>query len=85
MVSNERGPVTTDDSASIRELAEQLEVLHEEMRQRYVDAADALRRVLPTHRLSAANLIDYLTLRHFELREIQESLSQLGLSSLGRA
>ncbi len=77
--------MTTDDSASIRELAEQLEVLRVEMRQRYVDAADALQRVLPSHRLSAANLIDYLTLRHFELREIQESLSQLGLSSLGRA
>jgi pyruvate kinase len=85
VVSNEGGSVTTDDSASIRELAEQLEVLRVEMRQRYVDAADALQRVLPSHRLSAANLIDYLTLRHFELREIQESLSQLGLSSLGRA
>ena len=85
MMSNVRGPVTTDDSASVHKLAEQLEVLREEMRQRHVDAADALRRVLPSHRQSAANLIDYLTLRHFEMREIQESLAQLGLSSLGRA
>jgi len=85
MVSNECGPVTMDDCTSIRELAAQLEVLREEMRQRYVDAADALQRVPPSHRLSAANLIDYLTLRNFEMREIQESLAQLGLSSLGRA
>src|ERR1017187_6261120 len=85
MMSSKSDPLTTADAASIHKLAEQLEVLRVEMRQRYVDAADALQRVLPSHRLSAANLIDYLTLRHFELREIQESLSQLGLSSLGRA
>jgi len=85
MVPNECDPVTTGDAASIHKLVEQLEILHKEMRQRYVDAADALERVLPSHRLSAANLIDYLTLRDFELREIQESLAQLGLSSLGRA
>ena len=85
MMSSKCDPLTTSDAASIHKLAEQLEILHEEMRQRYVDAADALERVLPSHRLSAANLIDYLTLRDFELREIQESLAQLGLSSLGRA
>ena len=73
------------DPASLHKLAEQLEILRAEMRLRYVDAADALERVLPSHRLSAANLIDYLTLRDFDMREIQESLAQLGLSSLGRA
>ena len=53
MVPNECGPVTRD-AASIHKLVEQLEILHEEMRQRYADAADALERVLPSHRLSAA-------------------------------
>jgi pyruvate kinase len=77
--------MNSEESASLHKLVRQLEELREEMRQRYVDATDDLERVLPSHRLSAANLIDYLTLRDFELREIQESLAQLGLSSLGRA
>ena len=75
----------TSEMTSLRDLVEALEALRAEMRQRYTDAAGALERVLPSHRLSAANLIDYLTLRHFDMREIQESLAQLGLSSLGRA
>ena len=75
----------TSDATSLHDLVETLESLHAEMRRRYTDAAGALERVLPSHRLSAANLIDYLTLRHFDMREIQESLAQLGLSSLGRA
>jgi pyruvate kinase len=34
---------------------------------------------------SARNLVHYLALRHEDLRELQESLASLGLSSLGRA
>lgn len=39
----------------------------------------------PTHRKSARNLIHYLSLRLFDLREIQEQLSTLGLSSLSHS
>src|SRR5208283_604560 len=39
----------------------------------------------PSHRHSAANLLDYLTLRRHDLRQTQESLAELGLSSLGRS
>ena len=81
---NVREPVTHDVDA-IHELVNQLDVLHTEMRQRFDDASDVLERVLVSHRASAANLIDYLTLRDFDLRDVQESLAQLGLSSLGRS
>ncbi|MGZ5537796.1 MAG: pyruvate kinase, partial [Chthoniobacterales bacterium] len=36
------------------------------------------------HRKSARNLIHYLALRRHDLRELQEQLAALGLSSLGR-
>src|ERR1035441_61502 len=70
---------------SITELAEGLEKLCEEMRQRHLEAAEIFERVHPCHRLSAANLLDYLTLRRHDLRDLQDALAELGLSSLGRA
>jgi pyruvate kinase len=70
---------------SITELAERLEKLCEEMRQRHLEAAEIFERVHPCHRLSAANLLDYLTLRRHDMRDIQDALAELGLSSLGRA
>ena len=39
----------------------------------------------PTHRASARNLIHYLALRRRDLRPLQQRLTELGLSSLGRA
>ena len=67
------------------ELARQLEVLRDEMRRRFVESSEVVQGVHPAHRPSASNLIDYLTLRRFDLREVQESLAEWGLSSLGRA
>lgn len=66
-------------------MADELEVLRAEMRRRYDELAPVFERVRPHHRLSAANLVDYLTLRHYDLREVQDSLAALGLSSLGRS
>ncbi|HRH81120.1 MAG TPA: pyruvate kinase [Thiobacillaceae bacterium] len=42
-------------------------------------------RVLPRHQDSARNLLHYLALRQSDLRELQQDLSLLGLSRLGRA
>src|ERR1035437_1405075 len=70
---------------SITELAERLEKLCEEMRQRHLEAAEIFERVHPCHRLSAANLLDYLTLRRHDMRDLQDALAELGLSSLGGA
>jgi len=55
------------------------------MRHRHAESAAVLDRVHPARRQSAANLLDYLTLRRHDIRRLQESLAELGLSSLGRA
>lgn len=72
-------------SRSPHDLAHALESLRAEMRRRYEELAPLFDRVNPSHRQSAANLVDYLTLRQYDLRDLQESLAELGLSSLGRA
>lgn len=66
------------------ELSRELELLRTEMRRRHEEYASVFERVRPSHRQSAANLIDYLTLRQYDLRDVQVSLAELGLSSLGR-
>ena len=63
----------------------QLEDLRKEMRRRHLERARTIERVHPSRRRSAANLIDYLTLRRHDIRALQESLAELGLSSLGRS
>jgi pyruvate kinase len=47
--------------------------------------APQLAQVHPDQRQSALNLLHYLALRQRDIRELQEDLSALGLSSLGRA
>lgn len=46
--------------------------------------AAEIERVDPEYRISARNLLHYLGLRQYDLREIQRDLASLGLSSLGR-
>ncbi|CAG1008301.1 pyruvate kinase [Myxococcaceae bacterium] len=48
------------------------------------DLADELARIPPSHQASARNLIHYLALRQHDIREFQDDLAELGLSSLGR-
>jgi len=45
----------------------------------------AVARVHPRHQDSARNLLHYLALRQTDIRELQQDLSLLGLSRLGRA
>jgi pyruvate kinase len=66
-------------------LAAEVEDLRDEMRHRHVASADIFARVHRVHRRSAQNLVDYLTLRSQDIRPLQASLAELGLSSLGRA
>jgi pyruvate kinase len=47
--------------------------------------APALARVVPERAASARNLVHYLALRRQDLRELQDRLAAVGLSSLGRA
>jgi pyruvate kinase len=49
------------------------------------DAQHCIDAAHPRHRASARNLLHYLALRRRDLRPLQQRLSLLGLSSLGRA
>lgn len=48
-------------------------------------ARDLLDPIHPRHRPGASNLLHYLAFRRRDLRELQERLARMGLSSLGRA
>jgi len=65
------------DGDRLRALVRQLSLLRDEMRRRYVEATDVFEGIRPAQRQSASNLIDYLVLRSFDLREVQESLAEV--------
>ena len=47
--------------------------------------AEVLEQVHPDFQASARNLIAYVAMRHVDIRDLQDQLAYLGLSSLGRA
>ncbi|MBP9904469.1 MAG: pyruvate kinase [Rhodoferax sp.] len=66
-------------------LIDQLWALRSAMLEREDELQQPLSQVLGQHRESARNLIHYLALRSVDLRELQNQLAWLGLSSLGRS
>ncbi len=66
-------------------MIEQLEKLHQDALDLETKFAPAIKQVHPSFRKSARNLLHYLSLRQHDIRQLQEDLAQLGLSSLGRA
>jgi pyruvate kinase len=78
-------PAGADGLPTPAKLVQALESLRDEMRARHVASMGAFGRVHPHHRRSAQNLVDYLTLRSHDIRPLQASLAELGVSSLGRA
>jgi pyruvate kinase len=46
---------------------------------------DAISQTAPDYRESARNLLHYLALRQMDIRDLQDELASLGLSSLGRS
>ena len=68
---------------TVDESLEQLELILNSISELEERFADELGRVHPDYHASARNLIDYIALRHIDIRELQEQLSLLGLSSLG--
>lgn len=67
------------------ELIAQLDQLHQDAIALEKKFAAAVKAVHPKFRKSAKNLLHYLALRQHDIRELQERLAQLGLSSLGRS
>jgi pyruvate kinase len=67
------------------EILAQLDAIIERARDLEHRFADALAQVHPQFRDGARNLVHYVALRKFDIRELQEQLECLGLSSLGGA
>ena len=63
----------------------ELTAVRAEMLQRESSMTAQIERLHPAYQASARNLVHYLAFRRHDLRPLQEKLSRLGLSSLGRA
>src|ERR1700683_769102 len=65
-------------------LIQELEDLHSEMLTLANENLPVVLQVHKDNQASAGNLLHYLALRRHDIRELQERLAALGLSSLGR-
>ncbi len=72
-------------SSSLTFLLEQTEKIARAAIQHEVNYSHLIQYVHPLNRESARNLIHYLTIRSFDLREIQGQLAALGISAFGHA
>jgi pyruvate kinase len=70
--------------AQLEDLILRLQSIHNRMIKLERRLGKYIQNAHPSNRESARNLIDYLALRNLDLRNLQEQLSMLGLSSLGR-
>lgn len=70
---------------NLSQINDQLESIRDRAREFEARYEPELAATHPEFRAGARNLVHYLALRHSDLRDLQEDLSSLGLSSLGRA
>jgi pyruvate kinase len=81
--------VTTRSGISRQEKLDDLIKRLSEIRRALTESAESfetkLDRTHPTYKKSASNLAHYIALRHRDIRDLQQELAELGLSSLGRA
>jgi pyruvate kinase len=68
----------------IRSIIAELTALRSDMLRLVDQNLPSLAQVAPRHRLSAGNLLHYIALRRHDIRGLQDRLTALGLSSLGR-
>lgn len=66
-------------------LINQLDQLHHDAIALEEKLGSTIKAVHPKFKKSAKNLLHYLALRQHDIRDLQEQLAQLGLSSLGRS
>lgn len=66
------------------DLTTELTALRDRLLSAEAEHADLISRVRDRHRASARNLVHYVSLRGTDLRPLQDALSDVGLSSLGR-
>jgi pyruvate kinase len=82
MISQE--PSLQEEAEKIKLLIHQIQLIIRQSAKLREKFKAKLININPIYLNSAHNLIDYLALRQFEMRELQKNLSELGLSSLGR-
>lgn len=77
-------PLETDEERAARLIAELMRIRASmlALEARFMDHVADL---APSRQESARNLLHYLAFRQFDLRDLQDDLAMLGLSSLGRA
>ena len=73
------------DDRVVRALIEALTSLRQELTALQSQLREGLDGVHPDHSAGAVNLVHYVGLRRHDLRQIQEQLAWIGLSSLGRS
>jgi pyruvate kinase len=73
------------ETNSLEGLTEELLHVRQQMMQISAEHSGVIRKVLPAHEKSARNLLHYLAFRLQDVRELQGSLAEWGLSSLGRS
>ena len=83
--NNKREKADVLDKTVYKSLIEQLWSLRKSMLEQELVLAPWLVGVDPSYRASSRNFAHYLALRHADRRPLQESLDQIGVSSLGRA
>ena len=76
--------MTNSHNTQIPQLIHELETLHTEMLNLANENLPATVQIHRDNQASACNLLHYLALRRHDIRELQDQLAQLGLSSLGR-
>jgi pyruvate kinase len=74
-----------DHAVDVNAIASQLEAIRVHALESEAVHADELLQVDSSYLESARNLLHYLALRRFDLRDLQQDLATLGLSSLGRS
>jgi pyruvate kinase len=72
-------------AVDIERTRRQLESIRSRAAEFEADYADVLNEVHPLYQRSARNLVHYLALRQVDIRELQQELAVMGLSSLERA
>ena len=72
------------ETPPLQEILDELEELRAGMLRLVSENLPAIEEIHQDNRTSARNLLHYLALRQHDLRELQERLAALGLSSLGR-
>jgi pyruvate kinase len=72
-------------AVDIERTGRQLESIRSRAAEFEADYADVLNEVHPLYQRSARNLVHYLALRQVDIRELQQELAVMGLSSLERA